>query len=254
MKSLRILIVDDDQHDAIKLKDELTSIGHNVLGIATNAMEALDYFKQQEPTLAILDVQLKNSKLNGIDIMKSFNQIKKIPIIFINGTQNFDLKIKAIQTDPAYYLDKPWHPDQLKGAISFALHNFKKGNFPISESDKKQLDCYKMGEFFFIRNNERFERIDINEIVIIKAANSCVEIITEKERMVFYTNLRNFFQQIDHPNLMRIHRSFAINIQNVFAFNSGTAYIKKGNINEEIPIGNTYKDEFNNFFYRLKSD
>jgi len=60
--------------------------------------------------------------------------------------------------------------------------------------------------------------------------------------------MNKFFGQISYPDLMRIHKSFAINIRYVDSFNSNRVFLKTEKLNKEIPIGSTYKKAFDSFF------
>lgn len=254
MKSLNILLVEENQLDANALKKELLSIGHKIIGVANNSLEAQNLFIQEKPDLVILDIVLKESEKNGIDLATFFNSIKKVPIIFLgNLNDNKKLRAKAIEINPANYLEKPWHPKQIIGAIDFAQHNFRKEN-SIQNSSLLNNGNDNITKCFYLKNNNRYERIETKKIVVVKAANTCIEIITEDNRYIFYTKLGNFIKQINHPDLIRIHRSYAINLQYVSAFNGGTAFINTGKIQKEIPIGNSYKNAFNQFFHKLKSE
>ena len=58
MKSLKVLIVEDDLTMAESIQETLEQAGHEIVGKARNSREALNVVKHQMPDLALLDICL----------------------------------------------------------------------------------------------------------------------------------------------------------------------------------------------------
>ena len=93
----KILIIDDEK-DICFLISEILKDEEYITTSALNSDEAIKTFTENKPDLVILDVWLSNSKLDGIEILKEFKNIKnKIPVIIISGHGTVDLAVSAIK-------------------------------------------------------------------------------------------------------------------------------------------------------------
>jgi len=79
----RILIVEDEPHYAALLQTQLERRGYEVL-VASDGHEALHCVEESTPDLIILDIELGDPNLNGIDVCKRIRgQGNRTPIIFL---------------------------------------------------------------------------------------------------------------------------------------------------------------------------
>ncbi len=254
MKFKKILIIEDLVSNAIDMEEQLIDLGYHVVGIAKNSTKAISIFHEQSPDILISDIHLKNSPLNGIQTIEQLNKIKQTPVIFITAHGDSIIRQKIKQIEHAYFLDKPWHQKQLESSIDFCIHNFLEINDPTPDVENEKSNCFKLGDFFFLKKNKKFIKLHVDEIIYIKAAGVCVEIFSKNTKHVVSTNLSNFFRQINHKNLLRVHKSYGINFKFVDSFMGNTIILQDGDLLKEIPIGISYKTSFNDFFVKLKTD
>lgn len=79
----RILIVDDEPQYSALIQAQLERRGYDV-ALASDGHEALHHVEENSPDLIILDIELGDPNLNGIDICKRIrNQGNRTPIIFL---------------------------------------------------------------------------------------------------------------------------------------------------------------------------
>jgi len=79
----RILIVEDEPHYSALIQGQLERGGYEVL-LAGDGHEALHCVEQYMPDLIILDIELGDPSLNGIDVCKRIRgQGNRTPIIFL---------------------------------------------------------------------------------------------------------------------------------------------------------------------------
>ena len=238
---LRILIVEDELVVAASLEENLNDLGYTDIQKARNSQTALELFQKQDPNIAILDIRLNGSELDGIGIAKSFNSINKIPLIFLSSYDDTDTRERAKQVNPSAFLIKPASIRQIDIAIDFALNHFYREE--KSPSPLKSIVCPlgKQPEYIFIKGQLSYEKVSIHEITVIQAAASSCQVNTLQKKYIISTNLSNLLQQITHPDLVRVHRSYAINLTHLKAFDEHDVYIIHQNEVLEIPIGNAYK-------------
>ena len=83
-----ILIVDDEKDIRELVSDILIDEGYST-DLAANSEETFKSIKKSKPQLIILDIWLKESKLDGIDILKHVKLSNPdIPIVIISGHGN----------------------------------------------------------------------------------------------------------------------------------------------------------------------
>jgi len=259
IEGMKILIIEDDLLLAEELQEQLEDLGYDVVGIAGNSDLALQLFRERKPDLVLCDIHLENSKLDGIQIVQLFNDIRKVPVVFLTAYGDKLTIERAKKVDPAYYLIKPSNITQLKIALDFAIYNFVNKlpadiEHSLSYHNPPLNTFYFNPEFFFAKKADRYIRISINDILWVEALGGNVQIFTENNKFVLALKLNSFLKQIQSDILIRTHRSYVVNINKVVAFDKGRIFLEYHQKQKEIPIGNTYKPVINKIFLKLKSD
>jgi CheY-like chemotaxis protein len=83
-KKYKILIVEDQPITAMDIKQTITNLGYEVVGIAKSYENAIRKFEENIPDLVIMDICL-NEGIDGIDTVKQLYKIKKIPVIYLTA-------------------------------------------------------------------------------------------------------------------------------------------------------------------------
>ncbi|MEF9602453.1 sigma-54 dependent transcriptional regulator [Paracoccus sp. PXZ] len=116
-----ILIVDDERDIRELISDILRDEGFSTR-LAANSDQAVAELNAAEPTLMILDIWLKDSKMDGIDILK---QVKRnnpdVPVVIISGHGNIEIAVAAIKQGAYDFIEKPFNIDQLLVVIRRAM-------------------------------------------------------------------------------------------------------------------------------------
>ena len=116
-----ILVVDDERDIRELIADILGDEGYPTR-TAANADEALAALNAEEPALMILDIWLKDSRMDGIDILK---QVKRnnpsVPVVIISGHGNIEIAVAAIKQGAYDFIEKPFNIDQLLVVITRAM-------------------------------------------------------------------------------------------------------------------------------------
>ncbi|MYH59624.1 MAG: sigma-54-dependent Fis family transcriptional regulator, partial [Boseongicola sp. SB0675_bin_26] len=116
-----ILIVDDEEDIRTLISDILGDEGFDTR-MAANSEEAMAELNRESPGLMILDIWLKDSRMDGIDILKATKRDNPdIPIIIISGHGNIEIAVAAIKQGAYDFIEKPFNIDQLLVVISRAM-------------------------------------------------------------------------------------------------------------------------------------
>jgi two-component system nitrogen regulation response regulator NtrX len=116
-----ILIVDDEKDIRQLISDILKDEGYSTK-LAANSTECINEMNSSPPDLLILDIWLKDSHMDGIDILKVAQRDNpEIPVVIISGHGNIEIAVAAIKQGAYDFIEKPFNTDQLLVVINRAL-------------------------------------------------------------------------------------------------------------------------------------
>jgi two-component system nitrogen regulation response regulator NtrX len=116
-----ILIVDDEKDIRELISDILRDEGYTTR-LAANSDECIAEINAEPPALMILDIWLKDSRMDGIDILKATKRDNPdIPIVIISGHGNIEIAVAAIKQGAYDFIEKPFNIDQLMVVIARAM-------------------------------------------------------------------------------------------------------------------------------------
>jgi two-component system, NtrC family, nitrogen regulation response regulator NtrX len=118
---MSILIVDDEKDIRELIGDILRDEGFPVR-LAGNSDEAMAEINEDPPSLMILDIWLKDSRMDGIDILKTVKRDNPdVPVVIISGHGNIEIAVAAIKQGAYDFIEKPFNIDQLMVVVSRAM-------------------------------------------------------------------------------------------------------------------------------------
>ena len=118
-----ILIVDDSKFMRKMLSDILTEEGHQVVGEAENAWEAVEFYKKYKPDLVTLDIIMP--KVEGIDAISALKGMLKISpqakVIVVSAMGQEEIVEEFIQAGAKDFIVKPFQPSRVAGVVKDVL-------------------------------------------------------------------------------------------------------------------------------------
>jgi len=116
-----ILIIDDERDIRELVSDILKDEGYTTR-LAANSDECMAQINAEPPALMILDIWLKDSQMDGIDILKKVKRDNpEIPVVIISGHGNIEIAVAAIKQGAYDFIEKPFNIDQLMVVIVRAM-------------------------------------------------------------------------------------------------------------------------------------
>ncbi|MFT5743823.1 MAG: two-component system nitrogen regulation response regulator NtrX [Paracoccaceae bacterium] len=116
-----ILITDDERDIRELISDILKDEGFSTR-LAANSDQCMAEIAKESPSLMVLDIWLKDSQMDGIDILKSVKRDHPdIPIVIISGHGNIEIAVAAIKQGAYDFIEKPFNIDQLMVVIRRAM-------------------------------------------------------------------------------------------------------------------------------------
>ncbi|NRB52577.1 MAG: response regulator transcription factor [Saprospiraceae bacterium] len=227
MNPIRCLLVDDEP-PAIELLEKYASMIEQleVVGTSHSAVKAFDMVREQTIDLMFLDIRMP--VLNGIDFIKT---LKNPPSIILT-TAYREYAIDGYDLDIIDYLLKPIAFDRFLKAVDryrdrTTVKVIERG--PSTEPE----------DFILCNVNRTKHKIWLKDILYIESLKDYVRFHTTKGRLVVKGNLGSFMKQLPANRFVRIHRSYAVALAQVGAYNQSEIRIE----GTSLPIGKSYRNE-----------
>ncbi len=126
-KSISILLVEDDEVDAMNVKRAFKKVKiTNPLFVAENGLEALAMLRGEgtqqiipKPKIILLDINMP--RMNGIEFLQKLRadpELKSISVVMLTTSNEERDKIAAYDLNVAGYILKPVEPEKFLEAIS----------------------------------------------------------------------------------------------------------------------------------------
>lgn len=118
--ALDILIVDDEPDIRELISGVLEDDGYETR-VAGDSDAALAAVKERKPSLVLLDVWLRGSRLDGLELLTEIKKIDpKLPVIVISGHGNIDTAVAAISQGAVDFIEKPFEAEHLMHLVARA--------------------------------------------------------------------------------------------------------------------------------------
>jgi two-component system, NtrC family, nitrogen regulation response regulator NtrX len=113
MAAAEILIVDDEADIRDLVAGILQDEGYSTR-TARNSDEALAAIVTRRPSLALLDIWLQGSTLDGLQLLDAVKQDHTdLPVVMISGHGNIETAVAAIKQGAYDFIEKPFKADRL---------------------------------------------------------------------------------------------------------------------------------------------
>jgi len=223
--SLRVLVVDDERLAREELCYQLDQIGDlEIVGQATDGLEALAGVEKHEPDIVFLDIQMPG--LGGFEVARRLlERGEEAPaLVFVTA---FDQHaIEAFEVNAVDYLLKPVESGRLEQALQRARRRVEAdrqappGTLPVNDQLERIVKMMAgrqvRREQVAIRVGERFMLVQAEEIIFASLADESINIVTGQVAGTSnYRTLDDLQARLDPDVFWRVHRSHLVNINKI---------------------------------------
>ena len=214
--SIKALIIDDEPSARELLREMLgrfcTDV--DVLGEAQDAEQALERIQQTGPNLLLLDLQMPEH--TGFELLDMLPNAKEYMVIFITAYDQHALQ--AFKHQAVDYLVKPIDPGDLIRAID-RVREVMAGRTVAGSPPPEINDDGGAGQRLRVPTPSGFQFLYYNEIEAVAANRAYSELILRTgEEIMVSQSLSALIEQLDKPPFIQVHRSHAVNITAVRAY------------------------------------
>jgi two-component system response regulator LytT len=219
---LRVMVVDDEQ----LAREELCFLlgqsgGIEIVGQATDGVQALRLCGELQPDLLFLDVQMPG--LTGFEVARQLIEAQLLPpLVFVTAFDQY--AIEAFSVNAVDYILKPVDPDRLEQALDRARRRVaseQAAKLPLSPADlERVIDAVQARhgrrDQIAIRVGERFVLVQAQEIVHASLVDEAIVVVTNTVSGTSnHRTLDELQASLDPAVFWRVHRSHLVNITNI---------------------------------------
>lgn len=232
--ALRVLIADDEAPARRQLRRVLFALPEvELVGEAADGLEAMSLVDSLQPDVLILDIKMP--QMDGLEV--AANLVPPAPqLIFATA---FDAHaIRAFDLAAVDYLLKPWDTERLLRALDRARERLGRNE----ASPRPQVAPLRR---VLVRHRGVLHVIDSDDIQYIEAQDNYVVLHTNDGPRMLREPLGALLDRLQHPEILRSHRSHAVNLRHVKGFipsASGDSWVLLAN-DQRAPCSRTYREQ-----------
>ena len=201
----------------------------NLVGKYSSAVKATEALQDKDINLIFVDIQMP--ELNGLEFSKTVDPNTRI--IFTTAFDQY--AIDGYKVNALDYLLKPISYTDFLQSATKALQWF---NDFGSKTDAAK-------DSIFVKTNYKLIKVEFSSILNIEDLKDYVKIHIENDNkpIISLTSLKNMEDILPEADFMRVHRSYIVNKNKIRIIDRGRIVFGK----DYIPIGESYKQQFNSF-------
>lgn len=230
------------------IAQRLSDLGYYVVETVDNGPQALDIMRHQPIDLVLMDIHIMGD-WDGIETIRRMQVTHSIPFIFLTAMTDAATIERARQVSPSAYITKPFNDLNLRITIDLAIHNFaarQPADRPhtmdtaVSDSLLKNEALLLVKDYYFIKQNYRFIKFQLRDVLFLQSDGNYTDVVTREGKYTLRMMMSKVIEKMQTSDIVRIHRSYAINRRVVDGFSESEVITGK----HTLPIGRSYRDEF----------
>ncbi len=177
--------------------------------------------------LLFLDIEM--GEISGLEVL---NQLRRSDDVWriVVVSSHFEERLNTIDTKTLAFLDKPVNYNGIEKCLDVAIR------------ENRQNRIATFSQFDGKRN------IELDDILYIQADRHYVSVNLKKGNFVGYDSLKQYEDQFQGTQVIRIHKSYMVNMYHIKKILSEEVIMEDG---ARIPIGRKYKSELKDTYYEF---
>ena len=227
--TIKTIIIDDDAvwrdltSEFVKMNPIL-----QLAGTFDSAISAYPYLMNEKVDLILLDVEMP--QLDGLKFAQSLTH----PPLIVFITSHAESAVAGFEVAAIDFLVKPYSVERFQKMVERIRIQIEKKS--VNPPPQYPADT---NNFFFIRSNNSFVKINSEEVLYIKAMENFIQIVTPTHKHTALIPLSTVEEQLPADRFMRSHRSYIVNVLNIESMSKDTIHFGEF----DIPISELYRDK-----------
>ncbi len=242
MKTIRSIIIDDEEHAQRSLTKLLSWVAEEVEIVETcsSGREGLLAILEHQPDLVFLDIEMP--RMTGLDMLSKIKE-RNFHVIFVTAYDEY--AISAFKANAIDYILKPVDEERMiealekvKKMIGYDSHQ-EKLEALVARLSNSQYSFSKIA----LPTAEGLEFIEVEEILRLESSGNYTEVYTaDGKKMLISKTMKDIASKLPVDLFIRPHNSHIINIQYIKRYIRGNGGQIILSDDSNIPVSRSNKD------------
>ena len=241
---LKCIAIDDEPLALRQISAYIAKIPYLELAATfNNAIEAQQRLASERVDLIFVDINMPD--LNGVDFVRALTD--QPMVVFTTAYSEY--AIDGFKLDAVDYLLKPFSFADFSRAAAKAnsLYELRQGRLP-AQPDSDSEATPKDREYISVKADYKVSLVRIADIVYIESEGEYVRMhLCDGSTITTLFRLKNMEAALPSEQFMRVHRSYIVNLRAIRSYVRGRIFLSD---TEYVPIGENYKEAFQNYIDR----
>lgn len=235
--TLRVLIADDEEPARLVLAEMLEAHPDvEILGEASNGLEAVGLAARTHPDLVLLDVQMP--RLDGFEVLELLDP--GVAVVFVTAYDAYAMR--AFDVNAVDYLLKPFPASRLAAALERV-----RGRVGLRrEVDAASLAAAARPQGSYatrlvVRDGARVDIVPVDRLDYARGQADYVELVAGGHSYLKQQTMQSLEQSLDPARFVRIHRSWLLNLDRLARIGPRGAGSREAVLHDgtELPLSRT---------------
>lgn len=219
---LKCLVIDDDRTQRELVGNYVCETeGLQLTESFNSAVKASNFLSDNSADLIFLDIEMP--VMSGLEFLKNLR--KKTKIVLVTSKEEYALE--SYKFDVTDYLLKPVAYARFLQAVNKVKDLLNDGGVPQN-----------LRKYLFVKINSVIEKIELKDVLFIKAAVDYVQIFTINQKFLVNTSMNSVLAKLPKDDFIRIHRSYIVRIDRINKIDGNLITINQ----QLIRISKSYKE------------
>lgn len=221
---INCLIVDDEPIARQILQEFVEDFDWlQLIGQAESPLKAIHLLTQHSIDLLFLDIEMP--QMSGLELLKNLPS----PPAVIVTTAYPQYALEGFELNVLDYLLKPIAIERFLKAVLKAKAFFEQKSKPSTSAT----------DYFFVKCDGNIERIELRELLYVKALENYIIIQTTQRKYVTYLTMKGLEEYLPTEQFIKIHKSYLVPIAKIDRIEGNEVHIG----NEKLPLSRNLRAE-----------
>jgi len=247
----RILIIEEDNHDAKKIENILSDSGYKTY-VAENNNNGFEIAKRYLP-----DLILCSTKPNGVYVSKAitdlinFEQTFSIPLIILTENTNVRELKNYMNLGVDDFVNKPFNNDDLLLSVKTRLKKYdaiirKHTQFDSNKFEEDENEP-EFDDHILVKIGNRLSFVKFSEIICVTALKEYSKVNLENgKKIIVRKSLKKWNEVLPNDIFLQIHRAAIINIdfiEEAKKINGRSYQVKMKSVDESLILSKRFANK-----------